>query len=156
MLTYYSGVAVGLAGTFRLFGGAIATAIYTAIYTNKFTETLPNEMTEALRDSDVSFSEGTLAELIAAGTTNTRAAYEAVSGATPDLVERAIDAARSSYVAGFKLVYLVAIGFGVAATIAAACTVSTDRSKKNNDRAIVMKTEVKKMEGQRLEQKIAA
>ncbi|KAK0386633.1 hypothetical protein NLU13_6468 [Sarocladium strictum] len=146
------GVAVGLAGTFRLFGGAIATAIYTAIYTNKFTQVLPREMTEALRDSDVSFSEKTLAELVKAGTTNTRAAYQAVSGATPDLVERAIDAARSSYVAGFRLVYLVAIGFGVAATIAAACTVSTDRSKKNNDRAIVMKSEVRKMENM-MEQK---
>lgn len=155
-MTYLSGVAVGLAGTFRLFGGAIATAIYTAIYTNKFTQTLPQEMTEALQGSDVSFSESTLAELVAAGTTNTRAAYEAVTGATPDLVERAIDAARSSYVAGFRLVYLVAIGFGIAATIAAACTVSTDRSKKNNNRAIVMKSEAKKMESQRMEDKTVA
>lgn len=112
-------------------------------------------MSSALRSSDVSYSDTTLAELIAAGTTNTRAAYEAVTGATPDLVDRAISAARDSYVAGFKLVYLVAIGFGVAATIAAACTVSTDRSKKNNDRAIVMKSEAKKMEGI-MEQKTVA
>lgn len=140
------GVAVGLAGTFRLFGGAVATAIYTAIYSNKFGEVLPGKMTEALQRSNVDFSETTLGELIVAAATNTRVAYEAVSGATPDLVERAIDAARSSYVEGFRLVYLVAIAFGILAIAAAACTVSTDRRKKNNDRAVVMKTESKKLD----------
>jgi hypothetical protein len=150
-----SGIAVGLAGTFRLFGGAVATAIYTAIYSNKFNQVLPNQMTSALESSDVSFSDSTLQQLIAAGATNTRAAYEAVAGATPDLVERAIDAARESYVQGFRLVYLIAIAFGAVATIAAACTVSTDRSKKNNDRAIVMKDEAKKREAM-VEEKTAA
>lgn len=33
------GIAVGLAGTFRLMGGAVATAIYTSIVNNKFAET---------------------------------------------------------------------------------------------------------------------
>lgn len=103
-------------------------------------------MTTALENSNVRFSESTLQELIIAAATNTRAAYEAVTGATPDLVERAIDSARASYVEGFKLVYLIAIAFGVLATIAAACTVSTDRSKKNNDRAIVMKNEVNRID----------
>ncbi|KAG7143054.1 Trichothecene efflux pump TRI12 like protein [Verticillium longisporum] len=138
------GVAVGLAGTFRLFGGAVATAIYTAIYTNRFNEVLPGQLTAAIQASDVEFSEGLLQSMIKAATLNTRTAYEAVSGATPDLVDRVIEGARESYVQGFSLVYLVAIAFGVCATIAAACTVSTDRSKKNNDRAVVMKDEVLK------------
>ncbi|KAL9947291.1 hypothetical protein ACHAQF_007004 [Verticillium nonalfalfae] len=138
------GVAVGLAGTFRLFGGAVATAIYTAIYTNRFNEVLPGQLTAAIEASDVEFSEGLLQSMIKAATLNTRTAYEAVSGATPDLVDRVIEGARESYVQGFSLVYLVAIAFGVCATIAAACTVSTDRSKKNNDRAVVMKDEVLK------------
>ncbi|CRK31006.1 hypothetical protein BN1723_003740 [Verticillium longisporum] len=138
------GVAVGLAGTFRLFGGAVATAIYTAIYTNRFNQVLPGQLTAAIEASDVEFSEGLLQSMIKAATLNTRTAYEAVSGATPDLVDRVIEGARESYVQGFSLVYLVAIAFGVCATIAAACTVSTDRSKKNNDRAVVMKDEVLK------------
>lgn len=138
------GVAVGLAGTFRLFGGAVATAIYTAIYSNRFSEVLPAEMTAAIEASDVEFSETILQQLVKAATVNRRATYEAVSGVTPDLVDRAIEAARESYVKGFSLVYLVAIAFGVMATIAAACTVSTDRSKKNNDRAVVMKDELKR------------
>ncbi|KAM5343822.1 hypothetical protein ACJ41O_012359 [Fusarium nematophilum] len=131
------GVAVGLAGTFRLFGGAVATAIYTAIYSNRFNSTLPSEMTAAIEGSDVPFSESLLRDLIKAAATNNQAAYQAISGSTPDLVARAMDAAREAYVKGFSLVYLVAIAFGVLATIAAACTVSTDRSKKNNDRAIL-------------------
>lgn len=127
-----------------MFGGAVATAIYTAIYSNRFSEVLPEEMTAAIEASDVEFSDSLLQQLVLAAKTNTRAAYQAVSGATPDLVERASEAARESYVKGFSLVYLVAIAFGVLATIAAACTVSTDRSKKNNDRAILMKDEVKR------------
>lgn len=149
------GIAVGLAGTFRLFGGACATAIYTAAEESERLRVLPGRMTAALEASNVAFSESTLQELITAAATNTRAAYGAVTGATPDLVSKAIDATRASYVQSFRLVYLIAIAFGVLATIAAACTVSTDRSKKNNDRAIVMKDEVKRRNAA-LEQKTAA
>lgn len=102
-------------------------------------------MTSAIEKAGMEVSDGLLQGLITAATTNTRAAYEAVAGVTPELVDQAVHGARQAYVAGFKLVYLVAIAFGVLATIAAACTVSTDRSKKNNDRAIIMKTEVEKM-----------
>ncbi|KAF9879319.1 hypothetical protein CkaCkLH20_02862 [Colletotrichum karsti] len=138
------GVAVGLAGTFRLFGGAVATTIYTAIYSTRTAEVLPGEMRSAIRASGVDFSEGLLAGLVAAAQTNTAAAYASVAGVTPRLAGLAVEATKQSYVAGFRLVYLVAIGFGVAATVAAMCTVSTDRAKKNNERAIIMKNEVGK------------
>lgn len=138
------GVAVGLAGTFRLFGGAVATAIYTAIYSNRFSQELPSRMTSAIEASGMEVTDGLLQQLITAAATNTRAAYEAVTGSTPQLVDNAVEGARDAYVQGFKLVYLVAIAFGVLATIAAACTVSTDRSMKNNSRAVVTKDEVKR------------
>ena len=137
------GVAVGLAGTFRLFGGAVATAIYTAIYTTRFSEVLPGKMTEAIKESNVPYSDTLLANLVKAGQANTAAAYNAVVGTTPELARLSAHAAKEAYVQGFSLVYLVAIGFGVLATVAAAFTVSTDRSKKNNSRAVVMKNEVK-------------
>lgn len=101
-------------------------------------------MTSAIEASGMDVTDGLLTQLITAATTNTRAAYEAVNGSTPQLVDRAVEAARASYVQGFKLVYLVAIAFGVLATVAAACTVSTDRSKKNNQRAIITKDEIKR------------
>lgn len=141
------GVAVGLAGTFRLFGGAVATALYTAIYSTRFSDVLPSEMTAAISKSGVPYTEGLLKSLVAAAQVNTAAAYNAVSGITPSLSSLAMEATKQSYVKGFSLVYLVAIGFGAVATIAAACTVSTDRSKKNNDRAVIMKNEVAKNEG---------
>lgn len=104
---------------------------------------LPGEMKEAISQSGVPFSDGLLAGLVKAGQLGTTAAYEAVAGATPKLVELAEEATKQSYVKGFSLVYLVAIAFGVVATVASACTVSTDRSKKNNARAVVMMNERK-------------
>lgn len=103
-------------------------------------------MKSAIDASGVDFSESLLAGLVKAAGTNTAAAYGAVAGATPRLTTLAIEATKQSYVAGFRPVYLVAIGFGVAATVASMCTVSTDRAKKNNERAIVLKNEVGKDE----------
>jgi hypothetical protein len=141
------GVAVGLAGTFRLLGGAVATAIYTAIYTNRFNDVLPGKLTEAIVESHMPYSDKLLKNLIKAAQTNTAAAYNAVVGGSPELAKKAATAAKESYVQGFSMVYLVAIAFGVLATVAASFTVSTDRSKKNNSRAVVMKSEVRKDNG---------
>ncbi|KXJ94799.1 fungal trichothecene efflux pump [Microdochium bolleyi] len=150
------GVAVGLAGTFRLFGGAVATAIYTAIYTNKSSQVLPSQLTAAISASNVPYSDSLLSALVKAAATNTAAAYNAVQGMTPELAANAMNAVRQSYVQGFRLVYLIAIAFGALAVMAAACTVSTDRSKKNNDRAVVMKNEVENRAGvQQRDEKVA-
>ncbi|KAJ2904407.1 putative trichothecene efflux pump protein [Zalerion maritima] len=135
------GIAVGLAGTFRLLGGAIATAIYTAILTGRFDSTLTSHMEDAIEASSVPYSSSLLGDLIAAAQTNTAAAYAAVQGATSELASAAALATKYAYVDAFKLVYLVAIAFGGAATIAAFCTVSTDRKLKNNQRAITLKNE---------------
>lgn len=140
------GVAVGLAGTFRLMGGAVATAIYTAILSSRFTEVLPSQMTDAIKSAGVPFSEQLLAGLVKAGQANTAAAYNAVKGITPALAAAAALATKLAYVQAFRLVYLVAIGFGGAAIIAAMCTTSTDRAKKNNERAVILKNEVKESE----------
>lgn len=136
------GIAVGLASTFRLFGGAVATAIYTAIYTSRAAQTLPAEMRAAIAASDVPYSDDLLSDLVAAASTNTLAAYEAVAGVTAALAEQAVVATQQAYVRGFSLVYLVAIAFGVLATAASLCTVSTDRKKKSGEPAVRMKNEV--------------
>ena len=135
------GVAVGLAGTFRLFGGAVATAIYTAIYSNRQAQVLPGYMKSAIAESGVAYYDTLLGGLVKAAATNTLAAYDKVAGVTPELAQLAIAATKQSFVKGFSLVYLVAIAFGVLAAAAALCTVSTDRTKKNNDRAVIMKNE---------------
>lgn len=102
------------------------------------------------------YSDSLLASLITAAAANTAAAYSAVQGMTPELSAAAMSAVRQSYVQGFRLVYLVAIAFGALAVCAAACTVSTDRSKKNNSRAVVMKNEVEnRAAAQRRDDKVA-
>ena len=143
MLTIRSGVAVGLAGTFRLLGGAVATAIYTAILTSGFNSALPSEMTKAIDSAGVPYSNELMAGLIKAAQTNTAAAYNAVTGITPALASSAAMATKLAYVHGFKIVYLVAIAFGALAILASLCTVSTDRKLKNNQRAVVLKNELK-------------
>lgn len=99
-------------------------------------------MRDAIADSGVLYSDSLLQLLITAAATNTQAAYEAVRGATPTLVGLAGMATKLAYVEAFKLVYLIAIAFGALAKIASFCTVSTDRSLKNSQRAVVMKNEV--------------
>ena len=133
-----------MAGTFRLLGGAVATAIYSAILSTKFSEAIPGQMKTAIEGSDVTFSDSMLQNLVAAAATNTQAAFEAVRGVTPELVDSGLLATKLAYVEAFRLVYLVAIGFGGLATVCAFFTVSTDKSKKNSDRAIVLKNELKK------------
>lgn len=100
-------------------------------------------MTEAIRHSDATYSDSLLQSLIVAAATNTEAAYAAARGATPQLVETAMLATKLAYVESFRLVYLVAIGFGGLATLCAFCTISTDKSLKNSSRAVVLKNEVK-------------
>lgn len=136
LLTHYSGVAVGLAGTFRLLGGAIATAIYTAIMTNRFSEVLPGRIGQIAQNSDIDS-----AELLAAAKVNTAAAYAGVPGITDEVKAAAALAVKLSYVSAFKLVYLVAIAFGGLSIIAAFCTVSTDKALKNDSRAVHLKNE---------------
>ena len=139
----YSGIAVGLAGTFRLLGGAIATAIYTAILTNRYGEVLVSKIGQIA--SDHAFSQSAEQSLLAAAQVNTEAAYSQVPGITDGITASSQWAVKMSYVEGFKLVYLISIAFGGLATIAAFCTKNTDTRRKNNDRAVVLKNEVEAM-----------
>jgi hypothetical protein len=135
------GVAVGLAGTFRLLGGAVATAIYSAILSTKFSQVVPAKMVEAIGDAGVPYSDSLLKSLVTAAGVNTAAAYNAVKGVTPALAAAAAMATKLAYVDAFSLVYLVAIAFGAVATVAAFLTVNTDMKLKNMKRAVYLKGE---------------
>jgi hypothetical protein len=123
-----------------LLGGATATAIYTAILTSKFSE----EIVVRIQDVGERFrlSAASTAALLTASGTNTADAYAEVPGMTSAIETATQLAVKLSYVASFKLVYLVAIGFGGIAVIAAANTRTTDKKLKNADRAVVLKNEV--------------
>jgi hypothetical protein len=135
-----SGVANGLASTFRLMGGAIATAIYSAILSNRFADELPKQM--APITSGLPASSAT--SLLRSAALNTAAAYEAalqLPGVTTAIVASTQLAVKRSYVQAFKLVYLVALAFGGIAIICAAFTKSIPREKKTMERAVKMENE---------------
>ncbi|EHL01082.1 putative HC-toxin efflux carrier TOXA [Glarea lozoyensis 74030] len=125
---------VGLAGTFRLLGGAIATAIYSAILTQTFNDSIVGKVRNAI--SQTGFPQSSEAALLAATRLNTPAFYATVPGMNA--------AVRAAAELAYKLalVFLVAIAFGVAATVAAFFTVSTDVRTKTNKRAVVLRNEV--------------
>jgi hypothetical protein len=134
------GIAVGLAGTFRLLGGAIATAIYSAILTQTFNDSIVGEVRTVI--ARTGFPLSSESALLAAAKLNTAASYAKVPGINAAVRAASEMAYKLAYVDAFRLVYLVAIGFGVAATIAAFFTVSTDKATKNNKRAVVLRNEI--------------
>lgn len=136
---FCSGVANGLASTFRLMGGAVATAIYSAILANRFADRLPVKMAPVIQSNNIPSSA--IPELLAAAAVNTAEAYEAVPGISPRIITEAVMAVKFAYVDAFRLVYLVAIAFGVLAIIAASFTRTIPKERKTMVRAIRMENE---------------
>ncbi|CAG8979206.1 hypothetical protein HYALB_00011686 [Hymenoscyphus albidus] len=137
-LIFASGVALVIVSTSRLIGGAVAGAIYTSIYTNHYASSIPEKL--GFYTSSAGFT-GSFESLLKASANNTVAAYQKVSGVTPAVIQAAQLAVKESYVEGFKLVFLVAIGFGVFAIGAAYCTRIVDVGRKSNEQAAKLENE---------------
>ena len=139
------GVAIGAISTFRLLGGAIATAIYSAIVDNRFTSLLPTQVKYALATLHSDFSTEDLRALVEAASTNTAAAYaklEAeVPGITPQIIKGSQWAVKLAYTQAFKVVYYTALGFAVLAVLSALCVRDVDVEKKNLDKAVFLENE---------------
>lgn len=123
-----SGVAVGLISTFRLIGGAIATAIYTTIQTNKFVQELPGMVETAAQSSGFA---GSVTALIKAAGLNTAVAYAAVPGISNKTIAATQVAVKLAHVKAYSLIYLVAIAFGVVAIMAALSIKGIDESQRS-------------------------
>jgi len=123
------GVAVGLNGTARTTGGSIATAIYSTILTNKVKDNLPGNVAKAVLP--LGFPVTSLKPLILALVSGSPEAVTKVPDITLPVLGAAGDAVKLTYYQGFKLVYLVAIAFGVVATVCAAFTRDIDHLLTN-------------------------
>lgn len=132
------GVAVGLISTFRLIGGAVATSIYVSIYTSRYASSIAPNLQRRIAESGF---QGQFQALLKATALNTPAAYAKVPGTNPQTVQAAMLAVKESYVGAFKVVYLVAIAFGVCAIASALSTRSVKKSMKSNARAVTLETE---------------
>ncbi|OCK86293.1 MFS general substrate transporter [Lepidopterella palustris CBS 459.81] len=123
------GVAVGLVGTFRTLGGAIATGIYNAILANRVGDVLPKRFAAAVLPLGLPITS--LESLIKAFASGSQAAMLAVPGVSPEILEAGAQAYKSSYASGFRLVYLVAIAFGAVGSICALFTNDIDKLMTN-------------------------
>lgn len=132
------GVAVGLISTFRLIGGAVATSIYVSIYTSHYAS---NILPTLQRMVDGTGFSGPFSALLTATKLNTPAAYAKLPGITPRTIQAAMLAVKTSYVGAFRIVYLVAIAFGVVAIASALSTRSVKKSNKSHTQAVILETE---------------
>lgn len=135
----FSGVAIGAISTFRLLGGAVATAMYSSIVDNQFAQNLPGRVQQAIAGTD--FDTANLRSLIAAAATNTAAAYARVPDISQEIISLAQVAVRQAYVQAFRIVYYTALGFAVLAIISALCVSDVDPAKKNFDKAVHLENE---------------
>lgn len=134
------GVGVGLISTFRLIGGAVATAIYTSIQSSRYTALLPVKVRTAAEDTNFT---GSVAALIEATTSGTATAYDAVEGASNRTIEATQMAVVQANSEAYQTVYLVAIAFGALAIASALSTKSVDAQSRSNARAARLETERK-------------
>ncbi|KAL4937888.1 hypothetical protein BDV06DRAFT_226516 [Aspergillus oleicola] len=134
------GISQGLLCTFRLIGGAIATAIYTAIQSNHYSSILPDKVTSAANQAGF---EGSISDLLTAAETSTEAAYQQVAGITDQVISAVSYAVKVASAESYQLVYEVAVAFGGLAIIIALTTRDIDKKKKTSERAVRLENEGK-------------
>lgn len=125
-------------------GGAVATAIYSAILSNRFTSELPKKLSPVIDSNGIPSAD--VPDLIQAASLNTAASYQSLvesTGVTASVIADVHGAVKLAYVQAFKMVYLVAIAFGVVAITCAAFTKSIPKERKTMQRAVRMENEAK-------------
>lgn len=133
-----SGVTQGLLCTFRLIGGAIATAIYTAIEYSRYDSVIVGKVQAAATSSGFT---GSFPDLLNATATNTLAAYENVPKINDHVITTVQAAVKEANAEAFQLVYEVAVAFGVVAILVSLTTRSIDVKKKSNERTAALENE---------------
>jgi len=109
------GTVVGLALAIRFLAGQAGYALLYNILMNKLTAVIPTIVGGAVAQAGLPLTE--IPEFIGALLAQNTTAILSVPGVTPAIIGDAIQAVDASYVQGFRLVYLVSIGFGGATII---------------------------------------
>lgn len=135
---HHSGISQGLLCTFRLIGGAVATAIYTAIQSNNYSSIVGNMVRSAAEQSDYN---GSMAALLTAAESNTDAAYQAVPGITDKVIHAVQEAVKRASAESYQMVYEVAVAFGGLAILVALTTRDIDKKKKTAETAVQLENE---------------
>ncbi|KAL2851402.1 fungal trichothecene efflux pump [Aspergillus pseudodeflectus] len=135
------GISQGLLCTFRLIGGAIATAIYTAIQSNRYNALIGDRVRDAASRSGFT---GDISGLLAAAQTNTEAAYQSVAGITDRSIQAVSEASKVVSAESYQLVYEVAVAFGGLAILVALTTRDIDKRKKTSACAVQLENDTLK------------
>ena len=102
------GLAVGVLGSIRAMGGAVAQALYVSILTTRVSENLPAYVGPAAIDAGL--PESSLPALFAALAVGD---FSTVAGITPEIIAVAAGEMRRAYIDSFKIVFYATIPFGV-------------------------------------------
>ncbi|KAL4812519.1 fungal trichothecene efflux pump [Aspergillus spinulosporus] len=132
------GISQGLLCTFRLIGGAVATAIYTAIQSNHYSSIIGKMVRLAAEQSDYN---GSMDALLTAAESNTEAAYQAVPGITDQVIHAVQEAIKKASAESYQMVYEVAVAFGGLAILVALTTRDIDKKKKTAETAVQLENE---------------
>jgi hypothetical protein len=132
------GVGVGLISTFRLIGGAVATAIYTSVQRSRYASLLPVKITSA---ADQTHFSGSVEELLTAAVNGSAEAYAAIADISNSTIAASQNAVVQANSEAYRTVYLVAIAFGALAIASALSTKGVDAKSRSNARAAKLETE---------------
>jgi len=114
------GTAIGLGGSLRSFVSTLASTVYTVVLTNRLATTIPRQVPPALIQAGLPANSTTA--FMAAYSNGTQAAFDAVPGITPEIIEIGLRAYEFANSAAFKTVFLTTISFmGVGVIISAFC-----------------------------------
>lgn len=124
----FIGIASGILVCARTLGGAIGATIYETILQNKLTTNIPRLIAVPLAKAGVPLAEipGVIEALTSGDTTS-----PALASLKPSVLYAAVQGLRLSYASAFRLVYLISIAFGIAATLVLCFTRDVDRLMTN-------------------------
>ena len=121
------GLATGILGSIRGFGGAVAQALYVSILSTKLATNLPEYVAPAAIGAGLpTTSLPSLFAGLAVGN------FTAVPGITPAIVSVVAQEARRAYISSFKIVFLATIPFSVLLIVAACFVPNMEKFLGNN------------------------
>lgn len=135
--------------TFRLLGGAVATAIYTAVARSEFSTKFPAELVKAVKPTG--FDMANIEQLAEAAVLGTKQAFAAVPGINAVVIQASESAVQLAYTKAYDIVYLVGLAFGGLGIISALLSKSSDRALKNTHKAVLLENEKIRLGGEDIE-----
>jgi hypothetical protein len=103
------GTAIGLGGSLRSFVSTLGSTVYTVVLSNRLAATIPTQVPRALVNAGL--PSGSTAAFIAAYNNGTAAAFNAVPGITPQIIQIGSRAYKFAISDAFKTVFLTTIAF---------------------------------------------